>query len=985
MKEILLNPKDLPKIISNNLPDSNTIFVFSTDTVMNSWIDWIILNPEISGTDAVPFERFIAWDNFKRDYLSISKEGLTAVPSLLRKLFVHNLIQQNAQKNINERFQVIINPQDEYAKNAESFAGWISDNLPSLNFWKNRFEKNKAEYGNMDSEDKDYDYLYNEYNKFLINNKLFEPSWIENVDFINSDKNFIFFYPEMLQDFQDFTDTFEKSQNVTFCKLPQDLPSPKAYLYPDSRTELRQTILQIIKLVKENKADWSEIAISIPDIETYRPYIEREFNLYGIPYVIKSGMKLTQNTAGRIFREIYNCHNENFSFDSVRSLLLDECVPWKENYVQLKEALIREGNRMRCICSPYEKDIWLSAFSSKINQLEKKDPDQELPYFTSLKNFYINLKKAVNQFFAENDNTFENILKAWMQFKSIFLQDDKNFSEEANNILSRCIKELEEIIKIEKDFANCNLSLKSAFDFYLTILDEKTYTPQTKKTGVQVFKYKLSAAANFKYQFVIDSSQKNLEVVNKRLTFLNATKRQKLHLLDDDKNFNSTEVFIKLYARPVSNGADENFYHFSCATDTFAGFAIPHSLLDYTDKNLPDLNCEDYILKEKNFIENGGSGELSELTESQKEMFTNWKNSSISEQKDYSTNEGLDKLINNRIGKNGKMNISARSDLEKFFPCPRAWTFKTLLNLQEDSLDTNLMQNFDMGNLNHKILEYIFTEYKDKKLPVFDIEKDLFLDSNNGENCTNEFEEIIENSVDKGILSVHDFRDSPLVIKSLQNQKDSIKKVLINFLKNFLIKFELGGFGMCKVYGMEIDSLQEKKEFNYKGRIDCILQTPTPEINYVIIDFKNSKHSIPTGTQMFVNENGILGDFQLPLYYKMVCEGDKKSLFSFGYYSIKDITKKLAVDPYKHPRSSSKENIEDYKPTLDAAEEYSNLFNKIVKEKKLIPHQSYNKKDRLNVKSYENCNNCNFKTICRTTYTVAAKQIQTEGANKNDD
>lgn len=982
MKEIFLNPNDIPQILAQNLPDQNTIFVFSTDTVMNSWIDWIVLNPQISGTDAVPFERFTAWDNFKREYLSISQDGLTAVPTLLRKLFVADLIHKNSLKPKEERFQVIINPDDEFAKNADTFSSWISDNLTSLHFWKSRYEKNKSEYGEMDSEDKDYDFIYNEYSNFLKSNNLFEPSWIENTDIIQGDKKFIIFYPEMLQDFQDFTETFEKSDNITLCKLPHNLPSPKAYLYPDSRTELRQTMLQIINLVKENKADWSEIALSIPDIETYRPYIEREFDLYGIPYVIKSGIKLTQNTAGRIFREIYNCYNENFTFDSVRSLLLDECVPWKEEYIQLKEDLIREGNRMRCICSPYEKDIWLSTFTSKINRLEKTDnptKNVELNYFNNLKDFYLKLKTDIKQFFTEENKTFANILKAWMQFKSNFLQDDKNFSEEANNILSRCITELEEIIKIENDFSDCKLFINSPFDFYLQLLDEKTYTPQTKKTGVQIFKYKLSAAAHFKYQFVIDGSQKNLEVVNKRLTFFNATKRSKLHLLEDDKNLNATEVFMKLYARSIPNGADDNFVHFSAATETFSGFAIPHSLLEYKKDNLPNLDSDDYIKNEMNFIRNSGNNQITAITENQKQMFYNWKNHSLSNDNSYSTNDNLNKIIDSRIGDNGKIDISARSDLEKFFPCPRKWVLQTLLHLKEDSLDTDLMKGYDMGNLNHKILELILSEYMNKKLPFFDKEKEIFINSDDGSDCTQDFINLIEKSVEKGIVSIPDIRDSLLVIQTLQSQTNAITTTIINFLKLFLINFEQNGFGMCKVLGMEVDNKLEMENFNYKGRIDCILETPSFDL--VIIDFKNSKSSIPDMKSLFVNEDGLLGDFQMSVYYKLVSNNGKKEIFSLDYYSITDASKTSVVDPHKSTKSKALTSFEDYNPTLKVTDEYANEFSKIIKEKVFIPQQSYNPKDRLNVKNYEHCSQCNFNSICRTTYTVASKNISS-GDNK---
>ena len=55
-----IEPENLSLIFKKYLPDPNVIFVFSTDVVMNSWIYWCVVNPEISGVHAVPLKRFTA-------------------------------------------------------------------------------------------------------------------------------------------------------------------------------------------------------------------------------------------------------------------------------------------------------------------------------------------------------------------------------------------------------------------------------------------------------------------------------------------------------------------------------------------------------------------------------------------------------------------------------------------------------------------------------------------------------------------------------------------------------------------------------------------------------------------------------------------------------------------------------------------------------------------------------------------------------------
>ncbi len=979
MKNIELNPQNIFSILCNNISDKNCIFVFPTDTVMNSWIDQLILHPEKSGVEALPFERFIAWDNFKGTYLQASKEGFTAVPSILRKYFVSDFIAKNAAKPERERLQVIINPKDDFAENASSFENWIAKNLTSLNFWKKRLDEHISEYGELDKEDKDYLYLYEEYKAFLEKNKLFEPSWIEDTDISDKKHKFIIFYPELLEDFFDFTFIFEASDNITVYRLPKSIPAPKVYKYQDSRKELRQTMLRIIKLVKEGFVDWSEIALSIPDIDTYRPYIDREFKQYGIPYVIKSGQPLTRNCAGRIFREIYDCYSTNFTYDSVRTLLLDECLPWKDKYLNNREELIREGNRMRCLCSPEEKDIWRQCFASKLMRLEYSIKNEQMPekleilekeklHFEELQKFYNLLHKAVSSFFINEGRQFSHIRESWMSFKQSFLKEDSDFSQEANNIIARCIKELEELITIQKKYEECNLIISDPYDFFLKELDSKSYTPQTSDSGVNIFKYKLTAAAYFKYQFVIDASQKNIEIPNKRLTFLNATKRRKLHLIDDDLRDNATEVFIKLYAKNTAinkaeSSKDEEFINFSFAEESFAGFMISHSLLEEIE-NPPLYDEEDYILAERDFIL-GKRDSLGAVTPGQKKEFENWliTDGQISDEA-YHLNEEIKKRINARMGIDQEqtfIKISARGDLEKFFPCPRRWVLQSLLKLHDDTLDTNLMQSYDMGNLNHKILELFMKEYEGKKLPC------EFDDS---------IAQVLAEKVSEGIKAPSDFRDSYLAIKTLQSQKEKIYAVICKCVTN-LIKPYPEGFGNCTVIGAEKTISIKQPEYNYilNGKIDCLLKSPESE--FIIVDYKSSAASIPNKNDSRADENGILRDFQMPLYYKLVGATNDdlfmEKIYGGFFFNIKE-AKTVPVTQ----KENKKADCESFKDTLRVLDEYAALFTASVEKEDFSPSAAKDHHDRQGVRTYDHCIACPCKSICRTTYTTAGKKIKKE-------
>ena len=964
-----IEPEKLSGIFKENLPDPDVLFVFSTDVVMNSWIDWCVCNQDESGVSAVPLERFVSWDKFKGQYVSAVQADKTVIPSLLRKLFVSNLIRRNAEEKF---FKKIINP--DFADSAASFTDWISKILPSLKLWHDLKEKDPSGASGFDEEDNDFETLYREYSTFLDSNNFFEPAWTVP-DFSANKKKVLIIYPETLEDFADYIDIFDKCDSITLITMPDDEPpSPACIKYSDSRKELRMTILAIRKLVAKGKAQWTDITLNVPDLETYRPYLERELKTYCVPFVIRAGFPLTSNCAGIIFKEILDCCNSDFSYASVRALLLDNYIPWKKEYDAVKEQLIREGQRLRCICS-YENesgkkiDIWKEALS-KINHDER-----ELT-------FYNLLKKDINAICKST--SFASIHIAWMAFKTRYLEASE-FSETADKIISRCITELNTLISIEKNYCEpLGLTVDSPYEFFLNELSKKTYTPQNSAVGISVFPYKLAAAAAYKYQFVIDSSQNNLEMPFKRLSFLNAHKRILLNLLDEDKKFNASKAFIRLYAK--SGQSESKLPMFSCAEESFAGFAIAHTYLDAHEVKdyktvLGELEKTDFIKNEKEwFLSEGpstGSGtagttEITNFSQQQKDQFLRWNTfnkSRYEEPVPYTVPQSLQKkieyhLIENRNRHNpgaqdGTKKITlSQSDMKKFFPCPRKWIFSTVLKLEPDSLSTSLIGRYDMGNIHHKILE-LYGEHLIKNNQPLPKTKD---------------DDTIENQAELRFLldelalqAIHNsdenFKDSPLTIKMLESQVPSLTDTIIEFLKNFCAKF--GGYRVKAVekwYG----SNDKKRSWNYTGKIDCILVAGSDkpdDTGWTIIDYKNTATSMPKQYEARVAEDGTLQDFQIPMYITLMRENENvKEISLAAFYAIK-ISSGQNSTVVVDQKNKSKQ-LEDYETTIETFEKYAGRFAECV-EKAEYPLTL--------VDTFENCGGCEYKSICRYNYTIAGR------------
>lgn len=1062
MKTVFIN--SVKECLEGNINNLKAFFIFSTDIACRTWADWRVIN---GNTKAVAMERFMAWDNFKGTYLRAKKEGQTAIPSLLRKLFIQDFIRQNAEKGNDDpsKLRKIIAP--EFADTAGAFADYLSKNLSSLNLWNTRMEMYRDDYGTWDLEDKDYKILYESYKSFLEKNNLFEPSWVQDVKLEESDIEFYIVFPELLEDFEDYEEILAESNNVTVCMLNPDIQDPKAYEYPDSRSELRQTILQIIDLVHNKKLfDWTDIALSVPDLDTYRPYLERELELYDVPFVIRAGIPLTKNSSARIFESIQNCHQTDFSYDSVRNLLLDESIPWKDktiltlNYTEdgkaiqkkievdltkTRESLIRHGNELHCMF-PYEDkddegkkkkiDPWIKSLHAQrrmhalqgLTEEEHKD-EQEIALYTAIKN-------CVSNFYRRENNSagFDAILQFWFQFKEHFI-NDSDFTSDSNRILSRCIVHLQEMRNLEKDFCITNkMEIPSPFDFFVKELGQKKYIPQTDQKGISIFPYKLSAEACFACQFVINASQKQIDIQYKRLDFLNAAKRSKLNLINTKNGNQISRIFAYLYTISPNKEVPE-LIHISSAVQSFDGFSIPHSCLSVSDKT-KEMDAGDYLLNEKKWIYSGcrEKFDTSTLPRNEIENLIRWKKIaskhsgktnmtvltsraefSLMQNKDYSIKSGIQEyveqiqfLFENKRDKNvlafienEKNNlekystppydslpkVSARGELEYFFPCPRRWTLSRLLRLKADSLEIDLLKNYEMGQLNHDILKEFMRQYLGTTLPHFNQVNNSFVME--GKDVTDAVRNQIQEAAEK---SINMFSKSPLVKKLLDAQQRQISDSIYDFLCILLIPYgslnakgerkDIAGIGNCTVYGVENKCItpSEDESYLYFGVIDCLLKSPrmndSETEGWIIIDYKSTSSSIPDPDEINVDENGLLHDFQMPMYISLVRpQSEEKQIDAAYFYSIKieQKQKKAVIDRYKN---SDKDNStqEAFEPTLKAFTEYSNAFS----EKCMNgpePYISYDNKDRLAVRVERDCITCDFKSICRTTYSIAQRNI----------
>ncbi len=935
----------IEKTIREHILEKNAVFVFPTQIAADLWADRLIQTTEVT---AVPMEKFMAWDKFKGEAVRGENQDKDPVPATMRSIFASVLIKKNAG---NPFLKSLIVP--EYAETAEGFANWIGSILPGLGLWKEYFDKTG---GSGDDEDKDLEMLYTEYSAFLNKYNLFDPAW-ERPPFKDTGKIYYIFYPEINEDWEEYKKILEDSDK--FIKLIKfensSVIEGDVKLFGNARVEIKNVASVISALHREKGIEWSDIAVSVPDMDTYEPYIDRELSLMEIPHVTKNARPLGTTGAGCLFTQIKTCIDTENSYAAIKDLIFNRELPWKKQ--RLGEELIAFGQENHCICSFTYND-------KKIDVWEKSLQENCTNQLVS--NFYHSLNKKLKKF-AEA-KSFAELREIYFEFRNEFFDMEK-CSEKSNSVLGRCISELSSLIDLEQKFKECEVP--SVLGFFTDYLSRKDYLGQTEKSGVQLLKYKNAASAPFGCQVIVDASQRGTSVIYKDLGFLNEEKRLKLLKRTET---NVSDKFIALYKM---NSMLEEAY-FTCSVRTLDGYSQATSYLNEvslekeTDENIL-FPGNPYNSEKKWFLTNEAFPQ--QITVTEKESFKNWlKMQSVGEL----VQDKALTIVGNLEGKiieDGKVKLS-QSQLKTFYECPRKWLYKNYLSLEEQDNAAELMNKYASGSLYHKILELFCKNVREENL-VLGVDETGELDE--------KFSSILNKAIDEAIV-YHDNYDKNCFLKKelLNTTKQTITETIFECVKSFCKIFN-----NCKVAGAEDWFNVETETYRFSGRIDCLLQD-NKNLQYYLVDFKNSAYSVPVenfyvqkdkkGEAVEIPEGQVLEeqrlpDFQMPTYVYLMenCDHPVK-VENACFFNIKDAKCYPVFGEEmdrRCPRAKQAKdqsplfNIDEFKPSVEKTLECVNRFVERVKNSDFSINE--------NVQSFSVCFECEYSTICRKTFNVGKK------------
>ncbi|MDR3276861.1 MAG: hypothetical protein LBT11_06610 [Treponema sp.] len=558
--------------IRREIADSNVRFVFPSEIAAGLWAQKTCV---LGLARSVAVNRFLAWDRFKEEAVRAESQEKEPVSKAVRKLFAENLLERNVKEGL---FQALVLP--EFADQGSVFAPQIAAMLPALRALGERRTLAGPGY-QSDDEDQDFALLEREYGAFLDRHRLFEPAW-ERPPLKDREHRYYIFFPEAIDDFAEYEATLiAEAETIHIMKVDTAGSPPPFRRFGSSSEEIRVAALELRRLHDEEGIPFTDMAISVPGLEDLEPYLLRELTLYDIPVRRRSGRPLAEQGAGRLFSLIQTCVQQNFSFAALKSLILNDRIPWR--YPELNRRLIDFGIGHNCVSAYREggelKDIWREAFRGAG------------PETATLHRYYEGLSRALRRMSGAGD--FEAIRRGYFAFRGpswekagdhstagttapgypgefrSFLSRDR-LSDEGDAVLARCVEELSALIRLKEDFPD--LAVRSPFGFYLSTLKEIQYVPAGQKPGLNLFPYRTAAAAPFSCHFVLNASQSAATVLYEPLSFLGQDKRRALGLADTD----ASGAFFRLYGS-IDRDGRTGPAEISAADETYSGWTIPHS------------------------------------------------------------------------------------------------------------------------------------------------------------------------------------------------------------------------------------------------------------------------------------------------------------------------------------------------------------------------------------------------------------------------
>jgi len=823
--------------IRANFAELSAAFVFPSEVIAAFWCEESL---RISGAQAVRADRFISWDTFKERVFR-SQEVKRPANRLYRSIFVSAYLEENRRK---PTLRVIVNPA--FADNSAAFERSVRSMLPGLE----PLIRTGAMLENSVGPElySDLQALHSSYRKFLALHDLFEPSWLEPGT-PRIDRNYLLFFPEVLEDYPEYATILSSETSVQIVATSPDPPDSTLREYNNSTQEISDLMDALEQLLDAGVAP-SDIALTLPAIDAYRPAIERQAAVRQIPLSFRAGASLTTYAPGRFLAGLAEVSDSGYSPERLTAYFLNLSVPWKA--LDQNRNLVRFGMNWNVAPSFVEhgrpQDSWETAFRRARRGIRESDEQSAIlaKSVADLSTHFRSIRSSIEG--IRSATTFSGLREMVYTFFRLHL-DTGSWAGELLPAFQSCMEVLSELVATEADF-DLKLTL-NPYRLWISALNDKVYVARDAKAGIGVYPYRVAAGLQPRYHFIAGTSHEATRVVIARYPFLREDQKSAIGVTDHDLSSSFSALYgssgvsvFASYAREVPGGAQiaAGYYVRRRAVLQVERGTLANAALSAagTARGNP---VSRFRAEQAYWLTHSGTFFPDSLYAVQKHGFYYQSSTGLGPRGvDFTRSPVADPavqqiLLQPQLATDDPdfLRLSA-AHLEQFVDCPFAYLFAYGLRVGEEPFGPDYLGSTTIGNIYHRILERLYRTIQTERgsLSAAALSDYLLL-----------LGAVIDRELDEGGTAVQPSADGDVPVPASAPLHPALVEVVRRKAGKLLARFLEADWAMAA--GHELVTAEDwysaelaEGKVHLFGRIDRITQDVASG-KYALVDYKKNR------------------------------------------------------------------------------------------------------------------------------------------------
>ncbi len=490
--------------------DKGKTYVFSSQVIARSYLEaYARIYPNV----AIFSDTVISWDDFKSNFSAYPKTKTRAVFTD-RLIFVQQFF---AKENALKRLHYYCD--SAYPCSQKAYIQSIAKGLPNMchafDVKSMTIKDNTLIHAPSDMV-YDLKILVPAYKSFLDENNLYDTC-LYTPDFTSigddgkkaSDYVLVFsntFKDALVNEALKICKSVDFDFNENSSENEVSNSKPKLKLFANSICETKALMRKVHELLLNGELP-NDIAISCPFVASYLPYLEQEASKRDIVLGFTDTKPLITYIPGRFFSTLLKIRDENYSFESMKNLLLEPCFPYKDRALMV--LIIEKAIKCKLQDGPLVK--WAQRFTDIHEEelaktvLEIGSKIETVVNCTNVNSLHDNIMRLVNYLFGEN---------TWVKELS-----NNDSPEDLNaRVFGSCITELDSL-SAHSSLLEAN-GTQDLFGLFIDILGDKVYTPNLVRNVVKVYSYPVDAGIAVKHHFVMGLTDTNTRTLRNPYPFL---------------------------------------------------------------------------------------------------------------------------------------------------------------------------------------------------------------------------------------------------------------------------------------------------------------------------------------------------------------------------------------------------------------------------------------------------------------------------------